>query len=849
MTEFLNVDYEALVSEADIVYNSPANGTDGHPIGNGRMGTMVWTSSSTINFQINRNDVFAVNRDHIGPQERRAGGRLGDHCVDCCCACARITIDLGGNVFSGAFSQHLSLYWAEETISGEAVSLRCFVSSTRDVLVVEIDDSRPNPQPVRLTLSMWRPPVVQTGNHTARYDFDESLTDKALVVQQFDEYFPPEYGKSKNYHCRSAVAAQIVAPRVRVFSSGVESCVVEAPAQRGRRMILVSSAASFSNQGEVGAHALALLDAVSARSYEDLRAEHIMWWEDFWSRTFVKLTSKDGTAELMQQVRTIFLYNMASSSRGELPPKWNGSIFSVAGDTRDWGAQFWVWTTESLYWPLYAADATDLSNAFFNMYVNHVPLAEKAAAQRWGVPGGAFFPETVAFDGPAILPADVAAEWRDVFCGKKAKFQVSSLTRSLCQYCSHLQLLLNQNIEYGRYYHISHIVSSASELAVHAWWRYRYTGDREWLCSHAYPLLRGAAEFYRHLAKLGDDGYFHLSGTNVHEDFWGVRDSLMDMAAIRGTLPLAIRAAEILGVDDGIRSRWQFLLENVAPYPMGSDPAAIGYLADDVWAAGITGEVEGPHSHEDVWHNPIFPFEDWTLETDNPSMDYIARKVVEISPRLASSLNGEALNTAIRTPIAVVRAGRGQELPTVLRGYYDAFSPMKNGMSMFEGENAQSIEHLGILTMTIQEGLVQAVSPRPGEPEVIRVFPAWPDEWDATFRLLARGGFLVTSSIRNGEVEFVEVESRLGERCRLRNPWGDTCVVTEAGGSAHELKGSVISFDTRKGSSYMVVPKGFTKAAPRRIPPEPVTEPASYTFRLPNGRTVDDTLGIRRKGL
>ncbi|MCP3885280.1 MAG: hypothetical protein GY700_07370, partial [Propionibacteriaceae bacterium] len=81
-----------------------------------------------------------------------------------------------------------------------------------------------------------------------------------------------------------------------------------------------------------------------------------------------------------------------------------------------------------------------------------------------------------------------------------------------------------------RYTWISHVASSGSELAVQAWWRYRYTGDNEWLRTHAYPLLRGTVEFYRHLVKKSEDGRYHLSGTNAHEDFWGVKDGIMDLA-------------------------------------------------------------------------------------------------------------------------------------------------------------------------------------------------------------------------------------------------------------------------------------------------------------------------------
>jgi hypothetical protein len=101
---------------------------------------------------------------------------------------------------------------------------------------------------------------------------------------------------------------------------------------------------------------------------------------------------------------------------------------------------------------------------------------------------------------------------------------------------------------------------------------------------------------------------------------------------------------------------------------------------------------------------------------------------------------------------------------------------------------------------------MQSVSPHPGEPEVIRVFAAWPAEWEATFRLLARGGFLVTSGIKDGKIEFVEIESRLGEECRLRNPWAGECLLTGSDEPDRKLVGDILRFSTQAGKRYRLTP-------------------------------------------
>jgi len=118
-----------------------------------------------------------------------------------------------------------------------------------------------------------------------------------------------------------------------------------------------------------------------------------------------------------------------------------------------------------------------------------------------------------------------------------------------------------------------------------------------------------------------------------------------------------------------------------------------------------------------------------------------------------------------------------------------------------------AVAHLELLTTTLQDALVQSVSPRPGEPEIIRVFPAWPNEWQASFQLLVRGGFLVSSAARDGEVELVEIQSRRGETRRLRNPWGRPCEISGMDGEAQVSSGDILQFDTKPDKVYRVLPK------------------------------------------
>ncbi|MEI6070453.1 MAG: DUF5703 domain-containing protein [Verrucomicrobiae bacterium] len=827
------VDYRALVSSSDILYRSPAATPDeGQPIGNGRMGTLVWTTPEAIHFQINRSDVFAVDSSHGGPY----GGP-----TDYCGACAQVTVEVGAAVFapSETFAQRLSLYDAATSICGAGVDVTCFIASDRDVLVVEIDDRRPSPPPLRVRVIMWRAPEVLTGEHAARLAFQDEDA-RILLQQHFEE---------RNYRCASAVAAQIVGRPATLENGDERTRTLVAPGCAGRTVVLVASAADRSPRERTADTAVRLLEEAAGQTVESLHQHHASWWHALWSRTFIQLHSPDGIAEFMERIRNLNLYCMAATSRGLLPPKFNGMLFLTEGDRRAWGSQFWLWNTDLMYYPLFAADADDLMEPYFDMYWRMLSACEAAAKQRWGLKG-AFYPETMPFDGPRGLPDDIAQEFQDVILGRKPDTEFLPRARECGQFCSQLSTLSKPRppettpdwgrSQAGRYSWVSHIVTGALELGQQFWWRYRYTGDLAWLRDRAYPMLKAGMEFYRSLAKREADGHYHLYPTNARERFWGVRDSIVDLAALRGAGPLAIKAAEMLGLDEDLRGKWRELLDNLTPYPMGSEPNAKaltgGVLANDVWAAARLGDVDDSRNGEDVWASPLFPFEHVTLASEDAGL------LAQVA-RVCSLLGYEGGGWS-RAPIRVARAGDAAHLPIALATMY-ANTPgqLPSGLSSHEGPQGHGVEHLASIATGLQDALMQSLSSRPGEPELILLFPAWPCEWDGAFCLLARGGFLVTSERRGGSIRFVQIDSRAGETCRIRNPWNHPCILVDSDGGRFELSGPVIQFATRAHGRYLVYPATQPEPQPERLAVQPLAKPDGFRFTMPDGRTLEGRIG------
>ena len=93
----------------------------------------------------------------------------------------------------------------------------------------------------------------------------------------------------------------------------------------------------------------------------------------------------------------------------------------------------------------------------------------------------------------------------------------------------------------------------------------------------------------------------------------------------------------------------------------------------------------------------------------------------------------------------------------------------------------------------------------------IHLFERWPWDEDAAFSTLrAKGGFLVSASLRSGIVSNVSIVSEAGEQVTLFSPWGAAMSVVDAGTQrpvdtvkAGSVEGT-FTWATTKGAEYTV---------------------------------------------
>ncbi|QEC45575.1 glycosyl hydrolase family 95 catalytic domain-containing protein [Pseudobacter ginsenosidimutans] len=790
-------DYRKIVNASDLHYATPVGRSeDGMPTGNGRMGSLVWTIPSALKFQLNRVDVFGNNSSSHNFFERH---------TDYCNGTGTVSIDFGTAVFTNTgFSQHLDAYDATVQVKGGGVDASILTSAVSDVMSVSVKDNRKIKLPVQVVLSSLRKPDMRRGNHRA---LSKAYVqgDYIVLTQQFTE---------DQYYCASAVAIQADAHAKAVQDEqGVVRLLLRGSA---RNRVLIATAASFDSTEDIAAKAIQILKQARTISNETLLREHRAWWHQFWKRSYIQCSSANGDADFIQQHYQYYLYVMASSSRGSYPTKFNGMLWTTGGDERKWGGLYWGANQSCLYNALFATNHTDLLQPMFNMYSNAYRSYELAAEQQWGSKG-VFIPEVTGFDPTPPLPEDIAAEMRELYLCKK-KWEDRSqhfidYSYTLLPFISRWNWKKDEGWKNGIWHtgdkgggafgHTTHIFSRGAKIAYQYWMQFEYTQDTAFLKQFAYPMLKGVAEFYRNFPNFRqeEDGLFHIRHVNDNESIWNGHNTVEEISSMRGIFPVAIRAAMILKIDQGLQREWKNVLEHLSPLPLNE--------AGNAWVGSLPPVQQGNAGRRPDGNTmPVWFFDLCTLQNPDPATLRIARNTYHNYYPQGIGKDSKVFVLS-KLPVAGITLGLKEAteylIPAQLRTA--EIIPLRNRMDLREGAQTTSVQRLGRAAEALQLALCQSLPPAPGEDPVIRVFPAWPEQWKASFKLAARSGFLVSSSFANGQVEFVEAEAMANAVLKLDNPWKGRRVAIYIGKQLiRESIDDLIVFSATKGSLLKFVP-------------------------------------------
>jgi len=723
----LEVKGAAVASHNDVIYLSPAReGWEGLPLGNGRFGAQVWQPDGLM-FQFNT------------PLSGAYGGAI-----------ARLQFRTTPSMLTGltAYRQRLSLGTASlrtdiSTGPGD-VHMRCFTPAGIDALILEVEDERAGDIERFVELEAWR-------DTASRIVEDETLLISDVLT------FPGE----PDYRYAMAVGID------RGTVSGERADEHTLRLRVGGRDFCVYAAFFGTRQGEVDVLRAARDKLKKLKVLAQTRFAHEKWWRDFWSRSFVQLASEDGVADYLANLWYMHVYAMACGSRGEVPPKFNGGLWTDERDKREWGKGYWHWNTQETYWPLYAANHLELLAPYYNMYFRMLPNVERQTKDYFGI-GGAQYPETCMFDG-----TDATGKGPKVM-GVHERLPVP-------------KTFTNANM----------ILSSSAEIAMQFWWYYLYTGDATFLREKAYPVMSSAAEFLLGYLSKDKQGRYYVYPSNAHETFLAVKNPTTDLAAIRYLLPSLIEASRILDGDADRRGKWQEVLDHLAPYPINEKTGGIGAYEPLPSQSVKATNAENP----ELFPVGVFPL----ITLGSPAHDlgvrtFLGRSRVNVYGWTTDSICAARLGLADQQ-----RDGLHNLLPNHAERYQDHPSGLMDYYTRRPAIHPY-LEGSGTFATALGEMLLQSWNQGPNGEPVIRICPALPQAWSARFKLLAMGGFVVTGAADGGKPFWVSIYSQRGGTALVANPFGERAVVTGGKTVAFDGDAALLRLETRAGQTYTLVP-------------------------------------------
>lgn len=813
----LAVDLGTAVAGGDLDYATPTTRSEeGMPVGNGRTGSLVWTTPSALKFQINRCDVFGEDSSSVSFPQADADYASGCGYVDI------NVVSAGSDVFTPPeFHQHLAIYDGLMTAQGAGVTARVLAWNAHDVMAIEIEDRREHPEPINIDLRMLRYAVAyfngmnwqlaqnhavvyRTANHYATSQLH--IRDGAiLLTQRFAE---------KAFFDSSGVAIAVVGRPARARFLNETTVQLSAAAGAGKFTILIGTAATFDRQQDVGDLALREVRAAQAQGdFAGLAADNAAWWHAFWAQGYVAMHSTDGQADFVGGNYLYFLYLMASSSRGAYPPRFGGMLWYTTGDMRRWGSEYWHANTDAYYRDLMPSGHVDLMDPFYSLYFGMRDACALAARQQWGSEG-IYLPEVTFFDGPERIPDNLVQEFQDLFLARKPYAQASKEFLAYVQTKNCLSARYNF-LNFGSYVdgvyyapdkgagifgHCTHFLSGAAGVAALFWQRYEFTGDEAFLRTKAYPMIKGVAEFYAHFPNLVKeaDGRYHIHHVNRIESDWDSSDTPSELAAMRQVFPLALQASKRLGVDEALRPKWQDIVDHLAEPAPGSGNR------------GNFDQTKGAYAHQ---------VESEVSAASGLPVPHFAPSVPPASPASAGRQRGGRVfgNFVGRGEGAIEPLGAEPELKrrflgfNMTGGFIDPSGDggaqiFRNRLRLREGPGAIDAEHLGGLAFGIHESLLTSSTDENLTTSSIQVFPAWPKDWAVTFKLLARGGTTVTAAQQEGKVLGITLAPTRDGTINLKNPWAPAPAKVSRGAVSATMTGETLAIPAKRGETIQVSP-------------------------------------------
>lgn len=306
-------------------------------------------------------------------------------------------------------------------------------------------------------------------------------------------------------------------------------------------------------------------------------------------------------------------------------------------------------------------------------------------------------------------------------------------------------------------------------LVRHLWEHYLHSGDREFLAKEAYPLIRGAAEFIEAWLVEDKNGKLMTPVSTSPENRFSYTDrqgkkrtastspgSTIDLAITREVFAECIEAAKILGMDQEFARRLEAKRERIHPFQIGR----YGQLQEWVFDFDEPSPGFGHVSH-------LYPLYPGNQIRPRKTPELAKAAEVALERRQSHGAGRSAwpaawyinlwarLENAEQAHARLVSIFKNRSTTSLLNARRPGGPPWGTGRTFQIDANMGGCA--GIAEMLLQS-----------HGDEIRLLPALPKAWpDGEVRgLVARGGFEVGIRWSGGRLQQASLLSKLGNSCR-----------------------------------------------------------------------------------
>jgi Carbohydrate binding module (family 6) len=739
-----------VVSRSDIVLGQP-NTADSQslPLGNGSLGVAAWAANG-FTAQLNRSDTMP---DRLSPGQVNIPG-------------------LSAMTTASNFTGTLDLYNGVLDESGGGMTMQAWVPAGKDELIVNVTGANPSTQETA-DLYLWSGRTPTAAASGAIGSLAQTWTDNSQSGSSGQTF--------------GAMAA-ITAGGQNVTASVVNSTEVQVsftPDSNGSFRVIIAAPSWTGGNATTTASSLIGGDTTAVTS--SLLSTQSSWWNNYWANTgLIEMSSSDGTAQYLENLRTIFLYDDAASMHsGDYPGSQAGvaDMFAYDEDQQDWyPAGYWLWNLRGQIAANLSSGNFSLNLPIFSMYLNDLPAIESwTSAQMGGLPG-ACIPETMRFNGNGYYNGGSASQNASCSLASSPSYNAENVT-------------------------------SGAELALWIWQQYEDTGSISFLQTY-YPIMEQVTEFLLAYQTLGSDGYLHAVA-NAHETQWAVQDPTDDIVADQALFPAVVSAATLLNTDSSLVSQLKTAENEIEPYPRVSQSnlsdllnpqptSASAAASDDAAGSDVIGDSYQPsaalHNSENIGLEAVWPYgvigDDTTVNGDN--LTALADRTYDYRPNQnTSDWSFDAIDAARLDMPSQVSA----DLVASTEGYQAYISGLSNLSGSTPGDEPYLEQSANVAT-ALDEALATDYD------GTLRIAPAWPSDWDAAGTIYIQGGSKVDVQVEGGVVVTAAIQAGTTQTMTVRNPWpgsqaevvnGSTGAVIVAATSA-----ATFSVPVTAGSSYLI---------------------------------------------